>query len=154
MLPRRSPVSPSVHSQMVCCVVGLVWFYAIMYFFFCYFFLCTETLMGQSKSFLSRQNVNFAYYQQCQENMCCSEINFHLLEKNKRPIVLQNGSSRPLILLNQIFTSSKLQLLPVFSPFSVVRPTQIFGIFRKKQNKKTNKQVMTQLNHFSLEIKK
>ena len=152
MLPGRSPVSPSVHSQMVCCVVGLVWFYAIMYFFFCYFFLCTETLMGQSKSFLSRQNVNFAYYQQCQENMCCSEINFHLLEKNKRPIVLQNGSSRPLILLNQIFTSSKLQLLqlvvwpsdkalPVFSPFSVVRPTQIFGIFRKKKqtNKQTNK---------------
>ena len=33
-----------------------------------------------------------------------------------------------------------------FSPFSVVRPTQIFGI------KKTNKQVMTQLNHFSLGI--
>ena len=32
-----------------------------------------------------------------------------------------------------------------YSPFSVVRPTQIFGIFKKKKG-------TTQLNHFSLEI--
>ena len=33
-----------------------------------------------------------------------------------------------------------------FSPFTVVRPTQIFGLFKKKKN------VTTQLHHFSLEI--
>ena len=39
-----------------------------------------------------------------------------------------------------------MAILFFFSPYSVVRPTQFFGIFQKK------KKVTTLLNHFSLEI--
>ena len=65
---------------------------------------------------------------------CCQQFSEEVVLSNINNCLKLIRAERDLVIL--------AKAIPFFSPFSVVRPTQMFGIFKKK------KKVTTFVNHF------